>query len=46
MLAVARLGGHLKNTGEPGWLVIGRGLHDLLLLELGYHLARGNAINP
>jgi hypothetical protein len=46
LLAVARLGGHLKNNGEPGWLVIGRGLHDLLLLELGYLLARGNAINP
>jgi hypothetical protein len=46
LLAVARLGGHLKNNGEPGWLVIHRGLHDLLLLELGYHLGRGNAINP
>jgi hypothetical protein len=46
LLAVARLGGHLKNNGEPGWLVIGRGLHDLLLLELGYILARRDAINP
>jgi hypothetical protein len=36
MLAVACLGGHLKNNGDPGWLVLGRGLHDLLLLELGW----------
>jgi Transposase DNA-binding/Transposase DDE domain len=36
MLAIAALGGHLKNNGDPGWLVIGRGLHDLLLLELGW----------
>jgi hypothetical protein len=36
MLAVAALGGHLKSNGDPGWLVLGRGLHDLLLLELGW----------
>ena len=36
MLAIATLGGHLKNNGDPGWLVLGRGLHDLLLLELGW----------
>jgi hypothetical protein len=36
MLAVAALGGHLKNNGDPGWLVLGRGLYDLLLLELGW----------
>jgi hypothetical protein len=36
MLAVATLGGHLKNNGDPGWLVLGRGMHDLLLLELGW----------
>lgn len=36
MLAVAGLGGHLKSNGDPGWLVLGRGLHDLLLLELGW----------
>lgn len=38
MLAVAALGGHIKNNGDPGWLVLGRGLHDLLLLELGWRL--------
>lgn len=36
MLAVAALGGHIKNNGDPGWLVMGRGMHDLLLLELGW----------
>lgn len=36
MLAVAALGGHVKSNGDPGWLVLGRGMHDLLLLELGW----------
>ena len=36
MLAVAALGGHIKNNGDPGWLVMGRGMHDLLLLEVGW----------
>ena len=36
MLAVAALGGHLKRNGDPGWLVLGRGMHDLLVMELGW----------
>jgi hypothetical protein len=36
MLAVAAIGGHRKNNGSPGWIVLGRGMHDLLLLELGW----------
>jgi hypothetical protein len=36
MLAVASLGGHIKSNGDPGWMVLGRGMHDLLLLELGW----------
>ena len=36
MLAIASLGGHLLRNGDPGWLVLGRGMHDLLLLELGW----------
>jgi hypothetical protein len=40
MLAIAGLGGHLPRNGDPGWLVLGRGMHDLLLLELGWR-ARG-----
>ena len=39
LLAVARLGGHLPRNGEPGWLVLGRGYHELLMLTSGYRLA-------
>jgi Transposase DNA-binding/Transposase DDE domain len=42
LLAVARLGGHLENNGAPGWLVLGRGLESLLLIELGWR-ARDSA---
>jgi hypothetical protein len=34
LLAVAALGGHLKNNGEPGWLVLGRGMEELLKAEV------------
>jgi hypothetical protein len=34
--AMLALGGHIKNNGDPGWIVLGRGMHDLLLLELGW----------
>jgi len=34
--AVAALGGHIKNNGPPGWLVIGRGFHELLGREVGF----------
>jgi hypothetical protein len=36
MLAVAALGGHIKYNGDPGWLVLGRGLLDLLAFEVGW----------
>ena len=36
MLAIAGLGGHIKNNGEPGWLVLGRGFQYLLTLEKGW----------
>jgi hypothetical protein len=39
-LAVARLGGHLKNNGAPGWKVLGRGYDRLLTLEAGYKIAQ------
>ena len=39
LLAVARLGGHLKRNGEPGWQTLGRGYEDLLMLEAGFRLA-------
>lgn len=40
LFAIARLGGHLRNNGNPGWLTLARGLHDLHLLERGYLLDR------
>jgi hypothetical protein len=36
MLAVAGLGGHIKNNGDPGWQVLGRGYLDLLAYEAGW----------
>lgn len=36
LLAVAALGGHIKNNGPPGWLTIGRGYDELLLREVGF----------
>jgi hypothetical protein len=30
-----QLGGHIKNNGEPGWIVLGRGFQKLLDLEEG-----------
>jgi hypothetical protein len=35
--AVAGLGGHQKRNGEPGWLVLYRGMQTLLAHEAGYH---------
>jgi len=40
MMAVAGLGGHMKNNGAPGWQVLGRGLNKLLEAELGYFAAK------
>ncbi len=33
---IARMGGHLKSNGNPGWLVLSRGYQDLLLLARGW----------
>lgn len=40
MLAIAALGGHLTNNGNPGWLVLGRGMEKLTLMEAGWVAAR------
>lgn len=40
MLAIAALGGHIKNNGPPGWQVLGRGLEDLMLMERGAALLK------
>jgi hypothetical protein len=39
LLAIAARGGHIKNNGPPGWLVLWRGLEKLLNYEVGYLLA-------
>lgn len=36
---VARLGGHLRQNGEPGWLVLARGMRKLLCMETGWAAA-------
>jgi hypothetical protein len=41
--AIAGLGGHLKTNGEPGWLVLHRGMAKLLAYEEGW-VARENAV--
>jgi Transposase DNA-binding/Transposase DDE domain len=41
LLAVAQLGGHIKNNGEPGWIVLGRGFDELLTMESGALIALG-----
>jgi len=49
LLALARMGGHIRNNGDPGWLTLGRGFEELLVLEAGFQIAQkillGNAIN-
>lgn len=37
--AVARLGGHLRQNGDPGWMVLGRGMQKLLWMEAGWAAA-------
>jgi hypothetical protein len=39
LLALARLGGHLRQNGEPGWLVLTRGMQKLLWMETGWSAA-------
>ena len=36
---LARLGGHLKNNGPPGWQTLGWGYEKLLTLRLGWEMA-------
>ena len=43
------MGGHIRNNGDPGWLTLGRGFEELLVLEAGFQIAQkillGDAIN-
>ena len=40
LAVIAKIGGHIKNNGRPGWLVLWRGLRDLFLLAQGFALGR------
>lgn len=40
LLAIAALGGHIRNNGEPGWLVLGRGFTRFVEAEAVWRLAR------
>jgi hypothetical protein len=40
LAAIAKIGGHIRNNGRPGWLVLWRGFRDLVLLAQGFALAR------
>jgi Transposase DNA-binding len=39
LFAVAALGGHIKYSGEPGWLTLARGFVELRLLTRGWEAA-------
>jgi hypothetical protein len=36
-MALAEFGGHLRSNGPPGWVVLGRALERLLLIEMGWN---------
>lgn len=38
-LVIAGLGGHIKNNGDPGWIVLGRGYDDFVKAEMGWRAA-------
>ena len=40
LMALAALGGHIKNNGEPGWLILGRVYDKLLTMETAWLAAR------
>jgi len=42
MLAIARLGGHVRSNGDPGWIVLARGLEEFAKGQAIWNLARSN----
>lgn len=40
--AIARLGGHLKRNGPPGWITIGRGYEDFLSFQAAWQAAKAD----
>lgn len=43
LLAIAGIGGHLKRNGPPGWIVLARGFHDVLVAEAAFE---GAGVSP
>jgi Transposase DNA-binding/Transposase DDE domain len=43
--ALAGLGGHHRRNGEPGWLVLYRGMRTLLTAEMGYAAGYQRGLN-
>lgn len=41
MLAIAGLGGHLRNNGDPGWQTLAEGYREYLAAERGWRAAKG-----
>lgn len=41
LLGIAALGGHKRSNGEPGWLILQRGMNNLLAYEQGWRAALG-----
>lgn len=41
MLAIASLGGHIKNNGDPGWQTLAEGYQEFLGAERGWRAAKG-----
>jgi hypothetical protein len=39
MRAIAEIGGHIRQNGEPGWIVLGRGYEDFVKAELVWRAA-------
>ena len=39
-LLLARLGGHIRNNGPPGWMTLAAGYETLLMLRIGWFIAR------
>lgn len=42
-LLLARLGGHIRNNGPPGWMTLAAGYETLLILRLGWLAGRESA---
>jgi hypothetical protein len=46
LIAVAIMGGYIPNKRGPGWLVLGRGMEKLLLLESGWTARAARETRP